>query len=147
VQEALTWLGAGAVRRFALMVALSGSRDIHSELLVTALVRARMCELLCDEGSEEAESAFTVGLFSVADALANAPMRTVIEQLPFREDISAAVLTRTGELGELLRAVIAYQYGNFTVAASLAARHRHGDVERIYREAVKWADLSFAGLV
>lgn len=145
VQEALTWLGADAVRRFALMVALSGSSDVPSELLVTALVRARMCELLCGGDEQLAESAFTVGLFSVADALANTPMQNVVDELPLREDIATALLTRTGELGELLRAVIAYQYGNFTAASPLMER-RH-DVEAVYRDAVKWADLSFAGLV
>ena len=40
--------------------------------------------------------------------------------------------------------MIAYQYGNF-LAASLAARGH--EVEDIYREAVKWADLGFAGLL
>jgi EAL and modified HD-GYP domain-containing signal transduction protein len=146
VHEALSWLGASAVRRFALMVALSGARDIPSELLVTALVRARMCELLCTGGPlESPDTCFTVGLFSVADALANAPMPAVIEQLPFREDVAAALLSREGELGELVRGVIAYQYGNF--GAAVALRRRHPSVEQIYREAVKWADLSSAGLV
>ncbi|HYB23180.1 MAG TPA: HDOD domain-containing protein, partial [Solirubrobacteraceae bacterium] len=65
VQEGLTWLGAATVRRFALMVALSGARDVPSELLVTALVRARMCELLAGGERSVAESSFTVGLFSV----------------------------------------------------------------------------------
>jgi EAL and modified HD-GYP domain-containing signal transduction protein len=143
VHEALSWLGAGAVRRFALMVALSGARDVPSELLVTALVWARMCELLC--GERDPESCFTVGLFSVADALANAPMQTVIEQLPFRENVAAALCGREGELGELLRGVIAYQYANF--GAAVAPGARRGDIARVYREAVEWADLSFAGLV
>jgi len=74
VHEGLSWLGASTVRRFALMVALAGARDVPSELLVTALVRARMCQLLCGErGAGAEDSSFTVGLFSVADALANHP--------------------------------------------------------------------------
>jgi EAL and modified HD-GYP domain-containing signal transduction protein len=43
VQEGLAWLGAITVRRFALMVALASARDVPDVLLVTALVRARMC--------------------------------------------------------------------------------------------------------
>jgi c-di-GMP-related signal transduction protein len=72
-------------------------------------------------------------------------MQAVIEQLPFREDVAAALLSREGVLGELLRGVTAYQYGNF--GAAVALRRRHASVEQVYREALKWADLSSAGLV
>ncbi|HYB23340.1 MAG TPA: EAL domain-containing protein [Solirubrobacteraceae bacterium] len=147
IHESLSWLGASSVRRFALMVALSGARDVPSELLVTALVRARMCQLLCgDCASADSDSSFTVGLFSVADALANAPMQAVVEELPFREDVAAALLSGEGRLGELLHGVIAYQCGDFATAAALL-RSRQSNIEQVYREAVKWADLSFAGLV
>jgi c-di-GMP phosphodiesterase len=146
VQEGLTWLGAVTVRRFALMVALAGARDVPHELLVTALVRARMCQLLSGAGESTAgHSHFTVGLFSVADALANAPMAEVIEQLPFREDVVAALLRGGGELGEMLTGVVAYQRGDFDTASDLIARHQ--DIERIYREAIVWADHSTAELV
>jgi EAL and modified HD-GYP domain-containing signal transduction protein len=46
VQEGLAWLGAATVRRFAMMVALASVHDVPNELLITALVRARMCQLL-----------------------------------------------------------------------------------------------------
>lgn len=144
IHEGLTWLGATTVRRFALMVALAGTRDVPSELLVTALVRARMCQLLSGEDAA-GDSHFTVGLFSVADALANAPMQEVIEQLPFREDVAQALLHRTGEFGELLTGVISYQRGDFAAAGELI--HRHPDVERTYREAIMWADLNAIELV
>jgi c-di-GMP phosphodiesterase len=146
VQEAMLWLGASTVRNFALMVALAGARDVPSELLVTALVRARMCELMsgvCDAGAPD--SSFTVGLFSVADALANRPMGKVIAELPFRDDIAAALVRKEGKHGDLLGAVIAYERGDFGAAAAFA--RGRCDVEEVYREAVKWADLSFAGLV
>jgi EAL and modified HD-GYP domain-containing signal transduction protein len=144
VHEGLTWLGAETVRRFALMVALSGAMDVPNELLVTALVRARMCEMLAGGDAAGGESSFTVGLFSVADALANAPMREVVEQLPFREDIAEALLSGTGELGELLRGVVAYQRGDFDGAAKLI--RRHPAIERVYRDAVMWADANIAQL-
>jgi c-di-GMP phosphodiesterase len=145
VQEGLSWLGATTVRRFALMAALASARDVPDVLLVTALVRGHMCQLLSGAGEGAAgDSYFTVGMFSVADALANAPMQDVIDQLPFREDVAAALLHGSGELGELLTEVIAYERGDFDAAASLIGRHR--DIERIYREATIWADLGIAEL-
>lgn len=146
VQEGLAWLGAITVRRFALMAALASARDVPNVLLVTALVRGRMCQLLSGAGEGRAgDSYFTVGMFSVADALANAPMQEVIEQLPFREDITAALLHGSGELGELLTEVMAYERGDFDASRDLI--HRHPDIEQIYREATSWADLGITELV
>ncbi len=145
VQEGLAWLGAATVRRFAMMVALASVHDLPNELLVTALVRARMCQLLSGAGDSTAgDSYFTVGLFSVADALADAPMQLVIEQLPFRYDIVDALLYGSGDLGDLLGGVIAYQRGDFDAAHELIASHP--DVESVYREAITWADRSTAEL-
>ena len=144
VQEGLVWLGAMTVRRFALMVALASARDVPDVLLVTALVRARMCQVLSGDGAA-GDSYFTVGLFSVADALANAPMRDVIEQLPFRHDIAAALLYGGGELGETLTEVMAYQRGDFDAASELIGRHPN--IEQIYREATMWADLGITELI
>ncbi len=145
VQEGLAWLGAATVRRFAMMVALASVHDVPNELLVTALVRARMCQLLSGAGDSAAgDSYFTVGLFSVADALADAPMQLVVEQLPFRYDIVDALLDGGGSLGDLLGGVIAYQRGDFDAAGELIAGHR--DVEQVYREAITWADSSVAEL-
>ena len=146
VQEALVWLGTRTVRRFALMVSLASTPDVPDVLLVTALVRAHMCQLLSGAGeSPTGDSYFTVGLFSVADALADAPMQHVIEQLPLRHDIAAALLHGTGELGEVLTEVIAYQRGEFDAASALI--RSHPNIAQIYREATTWADLSIRGLV
>jgi c-di-GMP phosphodiesterase len=145
VHEGLAWLGATTVRRFAMMAALASARDIPDVLLVTALVRGRMCQLLCGAGDgPTADSYFTVGLFSVADALTNVPMHDVVEQLPFREDIAEALLHGSGELGKLLNHVIAYERGDFDAAHELIGRHP--DIERVYREASLWADLGIAEL-
>lgn len=145
VQEGLAWLGAATVRRFAMMVALASAHDVPNELLVTALVRARMCQLLSGAGdSAAADSYFTVGLFSVADALVDAPMQLVIEQLPFRYDIVDALLYGSGKLGDLIGGVIAYQCGEFDAASELIASHP--DVEQVYRQAISWADHSIAEL-
>jgi len=105
-----------------------------------------MCQLLSGAGdSAAADSYFTVGLFSVADALADAPMQVVIEQLPFRYDIVDALLYGSGKLGDLLGGVIAYQRGDFDAAGELIASHH--DVEQVYREAITWADHNIAELV
>jgi EAL and modified HD-GYP domain-containing signal transduction protein len=146
VHEGLTWLGASTVRRFGMMVALASARDVPDVLLVTALVRANMCQIVSGVGQGPVgDSYFTVGLFSVADALANAPMHDVIEQLPFREDVAAALLRGSGDLGTTLTEVIAYERGDFDAAGALI--HRYPNIQQIYRESAVWADLSIRGLI
>jgi c-di-GMP phosphodiesterase len=135
VREALTLLGTATVRRWATVMALvSASDDAPEELVELALQRARMCEVLGGNRSLDASDGhFTVGLFSVADALLDAPMDDVLETLPFSDEIRAALLRREGPKGELLDTVVAYEQGEFPAAdgeVSLAGA---------YGESVTWA--------
>ena len=138
VREALTLLGTRTVRRWATVMVISAIPDVPSELVAQGLRRARMCEVLAGSAlPEERETLFTIGLFSVADALLDSPMADVLDSLPFTEEIQAALLRREGPKGELLSAVIAYEQGEFPTIASA-----DGDVSLAgaYRAALEWAD-------
>ena len=136
VREALTLLGTATVRRWATVMALvSAADDAPEELVELALHRARMCEVLGGNRAIDASDAhFTVGLFSVADALLDASMEDVLETLPFSDEIRAALLRREGPKGELLSTVVAYENGGFpaldTGEVSLAGA---------YGDALQWA--------
>jgi EAL and modified HD-GYP domain-containing signal transduction protein len=118
VREALTLLGTATVRRWAIvMVLVSAADDAPEELVELALQRARMCEVLGGNPTLDASDAnFTIGLFSVADALLDIPMADVLETLPFSDEICAALLRREGPKGELLTTVVAYEQGEFPAA-------------------------------
>jgi c-di-GMP phosphodiesterase len=113
--------------------------DVRSELLELALHRARMCETLGGgDSAAEREAYFTVGLFSVADALMGQPMEDVLADLPFDEEIRAALLRHEGPKGELLAALLAYERGEFP---ELPSRHaaEGKSLAAAYREALDWA--------
>ena len=133
VRGALTLLGTATVRRWAIVVALAEAADAApDELVELALQRARMCEVL--GGSRELDSHdghFTVGLFSVADALLDLPMQEVLEELPFSDEIRAALVDREGPKGALLNTVVAYERGDFPTD--------DGSLQGAYGEAVEWA--------
>ena len=117
-------------------MAISAIPDVPDELVALGLRRARMCEMLAGSAlPEERETLFTIGLFSVADALLDCPMAEVLDSLPFTDEIQAALLRRDGPKGELLSAVIAYERGEFpnmqAPGVSLASA---------YRAALEWAD-------
>jgi EAL and modified HD-GYP domain-containing signal transduction protein len=136
VREALTLLGTATVRRWATVMALvAASDDAPEELVELALQRARMCEVLGGNRAVDASDAhFTVGLFSVADALLGSSMEDVLETLPFSDEIRAALLRREGPKGELLKTVVAYEQGEFPSVADAEV-----SPAQAYGDAVAWA--------
>ena len=135
VREALTLLGPRAVRRWATVVALSSVPEAPDQLVALALLRGRMCELLGRGMSEEErDRLFTVGLFSVADALLDASMEHVLETLPFSEEITGALLRLEGPLGRTLGTVLRYEQGHFPETGDPA------ELAEAYLAALKWAD-------
>jgi EAL and modified HD-GYP domain-containing signal transduction protein len=137
VREAMVLLGARPVRRWASVLALGGMPDQPHALLVTALVRARVCELLSDDPAR-ADRAFTVGMFSVINRLLGLPMRDALETLPLSDDVVSALLRGEGAEGRNLRTVLAWELGDFSAAEAVpGGRDR---VARAYRDAVAWAD-------
>ncbi|MGN6188589.1 MAG: EAL and HDOD domain-containing protein [Conexibacter sp.] len=144
VREALVLLGTQAVRRWATLIVLSDVRDTPHELTVTALVRARLCELIARERQAsdpaiEPEAWFTVGLFSVVDAIAQAPLADLIGALPLSEEARTALVERRGPMGDALAATIAYERGDLP---TVAARLPGVPVSDLYLSAVGWADAT-----
>jgi c-di-GMP phosphodiesterase len=139
VREALSLLGVRTVRRWATVVTISSIPDVPDELVGLALRRAHMCEVVAGSTlPEERETLFTIGLFSVADALLNLPMAEVLKSLPFTEEVQAALLRRDGPKGELLAAVCAYERGEFPTLAP--ADSSTPSLAAAYRSALEWAD-------
>jgi EAL and modified HD-GYP domain-containing signal transduction protein len=138
VREALNMLGVRTVRRWATVMVISSIPDVPDELVALGLRRAHMCEILAGSAlPEERETLFTIGLFSVADALLDAPMSDVLDSLPFTEEIQAALLRREGPKGELLAAVVAYERGEFP---TLPGAGNVPSLAGAYRAALEWAD-------
>src|SRR5215210_7258552 len=136
VREALTLLGVRTVRRWAVVMAISALPDVHDELVSLALRRARMCEVLAGSAlPDERETLFTIGLFSVADALLDCPMAEVLDSLPFTDEIQLALLRRDGPKGELLSSVIAYERGEFPNSLNGGV-----SLAGAYRAALEWTD-------
>jgi c-di-GMP-related signal transduction protein len=57
------------------------------ELVPTALVRAQTLSLLAAQRGHDADRAFAIGLFSVADALLGAPTEEALQDLPLAAPI------------------------------------------------------------
>ncbi|MDX6716082.1 MAG: hypothetical protein QOH30_2640 [Baekduia sp.] len=110
ISRALMLLGLANVKRWATLSVFAGVDDKPRELIETALVRARFCEL-AGEGNKD--QLFTLGLFSVVDALMDAPMEEVLSSMPFPDEMRQALIARTGPKGELLQAALSFERGEF----------------------------------
>lgn len=148
VPRAVAYLGLDAVRRWVSLTTIIGMSDKSEELIRLTLIRARMTELLaarlprCDP-----DIGFTVGLFSTLDAFMEQPMEEVLGQLRLTPETNAALLDQSGRHGEVLRAVKAYEQGDWESACARAQPLTQGDLGGIYTEAVRWAHAAvFEGI-
>jgi c-di-GMP-related signal transduction protein len=144
IRQAVMMLGARGISRWAMMIALTGGTTAPVELSVMALTRARMCELLAAGRANVApDQMFMIGLLSLADALLDAPLEGILQELPLADEVTAALLERSGPSGEILDAVISYEIGSFS-AQSVQAHS--GNVASAYLDALRWARETVQGL-
>jgi hypothetical protein len=121
---------------------LAGVDNKPTELTLTALIRARFCELAAEQlGFIRPAEAFTLGLFSVIDGMLDAPMHDVAASLPLAEDMREALVQRRGRMGELLDCVTSLEVGEDGPATSLVE-----DAGDLYLEALMWANSAAESL-
>lgn len=113
IQQAIMMLGRTTILNFANLFAMSQIEDKPHELFVISMVRAKMAENIAQRIKADKEVCFTTGLFSIIDTLMNQDMASLIEGLPLAENIKVALLHHDGELGKILRCVLAYENGDW----------------------------------
>jgi EAL and modified HD-GYP domain-containing signal transduction protein len=148
IRQALALLGEKALRKWASLIALSElGRDKPTELMTTALVRARYCELLAPAmGLRGRElDCFIMGLLSAVDAFTDQTLAESVRDIPLPADVTAALLG-TGEtpLGTLFSVALSLERGR-SVHASALLQSSGTDLataSHLYRQAIEWADQS-----
>jgi EAL and modified HD-GYP domain-containing signal transduction protein len=136
IRHALTMLGLRAVRNWVTVLAQSKFDDKPYELMITSLLRARMCEILAENLDLKHEATFVVGLFSTLDALLDRPMEDVLNDLPLTEEVNDAILHKQGPLGQILQCTIAYEQGDWEQLPDLGLDS--ASIKNAYLEAIQW---------
>ena len=138
IRQALVLLGISAVKKWATLLAMADIDDKPNELLVTALVRAKMCELAAaSRPAREREEFFTTGMFSVVDALLDSPMDVVLASLPLSDEVKDALHRHQGPKGVVLNAVLAYEKARFDDLKALVPPG--ASTQEMYTESIAWA--------
>ncbi len=136
IAHAVALLGVERIRPWAALTLMASVDDKPSELTVTALARARFCELVADErGYQNGSEMFTVGLFSVLDALLDMPISEALASLPLAQEVRDAIVTHNGPMGQLLDCLIALETADFDRAEGILAT-----AGRLHMSAIAWAD-------
>jgi EAL and modified HD-GYP domain-containing signal transduction protein len=137
IGQALVLLGVENVRRWATLSVLASIDDKPTELTVTALIRARFCELAGEQlGIANPAELFTLGLFSVIDAMMDAPMHDVVASLPLADDMREALVQRRGQQGQLLDCVTSLEAGEYGGATIVAG------AGELYLKSLIWANTA-----
>ncbi len=145
LRRALIIIGASTIKNWITLILFTRLDDKPRELMVTALVRARMCELLgAAHRHDGLDRFFTVGLLSAMDALMDQPMEELLDELPLVEEVKTALRSRDGQLGQVLEQVLLYEWGAWDrLCQSLdSATYRQS-----YFDAVRWAGDSLSALI
>jgi EAL and modified HD-GYP domain-containing signal transduction protein len=142
IGQALALLGIENLKRWAELSAFASIESKPAELTATALIRARFCELAgqSDPASDPGEL-FTLGLFSVIDALMDTPMTELLTKLPFPSDMRDALTEHHGPKGRLLDCVIAIEAGDLTRAEAIIPT-----ASQLYLAALTWANQASSPL-
>lgn len=142
VRHALTILGEREVRRWIRLVATLGAgQDKPSELVLSALVRGRFCELLSPRIRHQDSDLFLLGLLSLMDSILQMPMDQVLENVPVDRETKAVLQGRTSSLGTFYQLMLAQESGQWQAVSELA-HQLHLDemgVAETYWDAVRWA--------
>ena len=143
IRSALVLLGLQKVSSVVSLLALAGIGDKPSELITTAMIRAKMCENVSGlMAGEDPSRHFTVGLLSVLDSILDIPMADILTQIPIAEDLKDALTNPDAHspLTVSLQTVLAYESGSWDKVKDLDCGTE--ELNRCYVESVEWAEAA-----
>jgi EAL and modified HD-GYP domain-containing signal transduction protein len=142
VRHGLSILGEREVRRWVRLVATLGAgQNKSSDLVLSALVRARYCELLGPKIPHGESDLFLVGLFSLMDAILELPMGIVLEGISLDHETRAVLLGQESKLDPIYRLMLAQEKADWSVLTELCLylKLTEGEVTECHWKAMQWA--------
>ena len=137
-RQAVMLLGLKKLFRWAALL-LTASRAGGAPPAVgsTAVVRGRLMELLAADSmtSEECDSAFVVGVFSLLDTMLGVPLEKALESVALPESVIDALLRGTGVFAPFLELTRACESGDEVAFA------KNADALHLSNRQVNWAHL------
>jgi c-di-GMP-related signal transduction protein len=145
IKQALVLLGETEIRRFVSLIALSNlAHGKPNELIRAACIRGKFCELVGSVARTTATAGelFTLGIFSLIDAIVDQPMDQVMKSLPLAEVIKSALIERKGALTGFLLLIETYEKGQWEYMAKVAEviNIPQERLPELYKQACAWSN-------
>jgi c-di-GMP-related signal transduction protein len=149
VRHGLSILGEREVRRWVrLVAALGAGENKPSDLVLSALVRARYCELLAPQIPHGDSDLFLMGLLSLMDSILAVPMGVVLEGIGLDQETRAVLLHQKSQLDLIYQLMLAQESANWPMLSQLCAQLQLPETHAIdcHWKAMQWArEMTSAG--
>lgn len=142
VRHALAILGDREMRRWIrLVTTLAAGQNKPTDLVLTALTRARFCELISTKVEHGSSDLFLVGMLSTMDAILEMPMGLVLDGIALEPDTRAVLLGERCRLTPIYELMLAQEAGQWEEAERLSRELRLPDAlaADAYWAAMQWA--------
>ena len=142
VRHALSILGEREVRRWIRLVATLGAgQGKTTDLVLSALVRARFCELLSAKIQHGDSDLFLMGMLSLMDTILELPMQQVLDNIPIDQESKTVLLGKAGRLRPFYQLMLAQESGEWQAVSDLSSQLHlaEGDVAGAHWQALQWA--------
>jgi len=142
VRHALTILGDREMRRWIRLVAtLTAGQNKPTDLILTALTRARFCELIATKVEHGSSDLFLVGLLSVMDAILELPMGLVLDGISLEHNTRAVLLGERCPITPIYDLMLAQEAGEWDEAERLSKEFKlpEGFAAENHWAAMQWA--------
>lgn len=144
IREGVVLLGQRRMRAWASIMILEDTGVAAPAQLLTALTRARLCELLADVvDPTRSASAFTLGMLSAMEMLMGIAKTEILQTVTVTDELAEALLDMTGPLGGILSDVLAWEQGSPLLMRSGVSIAK---LNAACAQALAWASEMFAPL-
>jgi c-di-GMP-related signal transduction protein len=148
IKHGLSILGEREIRRWVrLVAALGAGQGKPSDLVLSAMVRARYCELLGSNIPHGESDLFLVGLLSLMDAILEIPMGVVLEGISLDRETRAVLLGQKSQLDSVYRLMLFQEVADWPKLSELSAQMKLPEslLTDCHWKAMQWAREMTAG--
>ncbi len=144
IRQGLVYLGEREIRRFISLAAMTKlAQDKPNELIRLSCIRGKFCEQVGQAAVDKVDPSelFTLGMFSLLDAIMDEPMNQLMNRLPLSQDLEDALVRNTGKLFEYLKMVKAYEKGDWQTVGkqTTTLRIKEDILPTLYLKACQWS--------
>ncbi len=113
IKQAIVRLGISELKRWFNILLVKDIQIIENkDLIKNSIIRAKFMELIALEIGLEQEylDYFMVGMFSSIDILLNREMKTIVDELPFTQEVKDALLGNENPINNALNVIMKHEY-------------------------------------